>query len=75
MSAVGTPCDNAKAASFFKTLKTEEVYLKDYHTFAEAETNISQFIADVYNRKRLHSSLGYVPPAEFEAGLTRPEVN
>ena len=66
MSAVGNPYDNAKAESFFKTLKQEEVYLKQYQTFEEAETNIGQFIEDVYNTKRLHSSLGYVPPLEFE---------
>src|SRR6266704_5412237 len=66
MSAVGNPYENAKAESFFKTLKQEEVYLKHYQTFEEAETNIGQFIEDVYNTKRLHSSLGYVPPEEFE---------
>src|SRR6266571_910968 len=66
MSAVGNPYDNAKAESFFKTLKQEEVYLKQYQTFEEAQANIGQFIADVYNTKRLHSSLGYVPPEEFE---------
>jgi putative transposase len=66
MSAVGNPYDNAKAESFFKTLKREEVYLNQYQTFAEAEANIAQFIDDVYNMKRLHSSLGYVPPVEFE---------
>jgi transposase InsO family protein len=66
MSAKGNPYDNAKAESFFKTLKREEVYLKDYRTFSEAEANIGQFIEDVYNQKRLHSSLGYLPPAEFE---------
>ena len=66
MSAVGNPYDNAKAESFFKTLKTEEVYLKQYQSFAEAEANIQQFLEEVYNTKRLHSSLGYVPPVEFE---------
>ena len=66
MSAVGNPYDNAKAESFFKTLKREEVYLKQYQTFAEAEANIAHFIEDVYNTKRLHSSLGYLPPVEFE---------
>jgi len=66
MSAVGNPYDNAKAESFFKTLKREEVYLNQYQTFAEAQANIAQFIEDVYNTKRLHSSLGYVPPIEFE---------
>lgn len=66
MSALGNPYDNAKAESFFKTLKREEVYLNQYQTFAEAQANIAQFIEDVYNTKRLHSSLGYVPPVEFE---------
>ena len=66
MSAVGNPYDNAKAESFFKTLKREEVYLKQYQTFAEAEANIAHFIEDVYSTKRLHSSLGYLPPVEFE---------
>lgn len=81
MSAVGNPYDNAKAESFFKTLKHEEVYLNDYRTLAEAEAHIGRFIDDVYNTKRLHSSLGYVPPVEFEAafvhsdlGLTLPPV-
>ena len=67
MSAVGNPYDNAKAESFFKTLKLEEVYLKEYESFADAEANLEQFIEQVYNTKRLHSSLGYLPPAEFEA--------
>jgi putative transposase len=66
MSAKGNSYDNAKAESFFKTLKQEEVYLKQYQTFEEASANIGQFIEDVYNTKRLHSSLGYVPPIEFE---------
>jgi transposase InsO family protein len=67
MSAVGNPYDNAKAESFFKTLKQEEVYLKEYDSFADADRNLTTFIDQVYNRKRLHSSLGYLPPAEFEA--------
>jgi len=67
MSAKGNAYDNAKAESFFKTLKQEEVYPKQYHTFEEASTNLGQFSEDVYNAKRLHSSLGYVPPIEFEA--------
>jgi transposase InsO family protein len=67
MSAVGNPYENAKAESFFKTLKREEVYLNDYQTFAEARANLDRFIAGVYNTKRLHSSLGYLPPVEFEA--------
>ncbi len=67
MSAVGNPYENAKAESFFRTLKMEEVYLKDYCGFEEAKENITQFIEEVYNQKRLHSSLGYLPPVEFEA--------
>jgi transposase InsO family protein len=71
MSAAGNPYDNAKAESFFKTLKREEVYLKEYQSFADAEANLGQFLEDVYNAKRLHSSLGYLPPAEFEAVQAR----
>jgi len=67
MAATGNPYENAKAESFFRTLKMEEVYIKDYRNFEEAEQNIAQFIEEVYNRKRLHSSLGYLPPVEFEA--------
>ena len=67
MSAKGNVYDNAKAESFFKTLKQEEVYLKQYQTFQEVQDNIGQFLEAVYNTKRLHSSLGYLPPVEFEA--------
>jgi putative transposase len=67
MAAVGNPYENAKAESFFRTLKVEEVYLKDYRDFVEAQDNIGQFIEEVYNQKRLHSGLGYLPPVEFEA--------
>lgn len=67
MAAVGNPYDNAKAESFFKTLKREEVYLNQYQTIQDAEANLGRFIDDVYNAKRLHSSLGYRPPIEFEA--------
>lgn len=70
MSAKGNPYDNAKAESFFKTLKREEVYLQEYRTFAEAETDLGHFIEAVYNQKRLHSSLGYLPPVEFEAACS-----
>jgi putative transposase len=67
MAARGNPYENAQAESFFKTLKYEEVYLKDYRTFEEALMNLEPFIEDVYNTKRLHSSLDYRPPVEFEA--------
>jgi putative transposase len=69
MSAKGTPRDNAQAESFMRTLKHEEVYLHDYQTFEEAEPSIGRFIERVYNEKRLHSSLGYRPPSEFETLL------
>lgn len=67
MSARATPLDNAQAESFFKTVKVEEVYLHTYQTFEEARQHLAHFLEEVYNQKRLHSSLGYQPPAEFEA--------
>jgi putative transposase len=66
MSRRGNPYDNAFAETFMKTLKAEEVYMKEYRTFDEAFENIKQFIEKVYNSKRLHSSIGYMPPNEFE---------
>ena len=66
MSRKGNPYDNAFAESFMKTLKYEEVYIKEYETFDEAYTNIKRFIDQVYNRKRLHSGIGYKPPNEYE---------
>ena len=67
MAATGNPYENATAESFFNTLKCEEVYLQQYETFAEAEAKLGRFFGDVYNTKRLHASLGYLPPVEFEA--------
>lgn len=67
MSRAGTPYDNAKCERFIKTLKYEEVYVKDYESVSDARRSIGHFIEIVYNLKRLHSALGYVPPAEFEA--------
>jgi putative transposase len=69
MSRVANPYDNAKAESFMKTLKTEEVNGKAYTTLASARRDIGQFIEQVYNTQRLHSALGYKPPTEFEAEL------
>jgi len=66
MSRKGNPYDNASAESFMKTLKYEEVYLQEYENLQEARASIEHFLEAVYNRKRLHSSLGYLPPAEFE---------
>lgn len=67
MSRAGVPYDNAKAESFMKTLKAEEVYLKQYRDMEEARQQVGHFIEEVYNRNRLHSALGYRPPCEFEA--------
>jgi transposase InsO family protein len=66
MSRKGNPYDNAKLESFMKTLKTEEVYLNEYQTEQEAMLNIGKFIETIYNKKRLHSSLSYYSPVEFE---------
>jgi len=67
MSRKANPWDNAACESFMKTLKYEEVYRNEYRDLAEARASIGEFLERVYNQKRLHSSLGYVPPAEFEA--------
>ncbi|MBA7510549.1 IS3 family transposase ISMco1 [subsurface metagenome] len=66
MSGKANPYDNAKIESFFRTLKVEEVYMFEYETYREVLSRIPYFIEEVYNRKRLHSSLGYMPPEEFE---------
>jgi putative transposase len=69
MSRKANPWDNAQCESFMKTLKYEEVLRNEYRDLAEARASIVEFIEKVYNQKRLHSALGYVPPAEFEAQL------
>jgi transposase InsO family protein len=69
MSRTGNPYDNAKAESFMKTLKCEEVYLRQYRDREEAHASITQFIEEVYNGKRLHSALGYVSPVAYENQL------
>jgi putative transposase len=69
MSRVGNPYDNAKAESFMKTLKHEEVDGRSYRDLNQARAAIGAFIEDVYNRQRLHSALAYRPPTEFEANL------
>ena len=73
MSRIGSPYDNAKAESFMKTLKQEEVDGRAYRDADEARGSIGTFIEEVYNRQRLHSALAYLAPAEFEASL-RPEA-
>ena len=72
MSRTGNPYDNAKAESFIKTLKYEEVYRQEYRDLAEARASIGCFLEKTYNRKRLHSALGYQPPEEFEISLPEP---
>ena len=74
MSRKGNPYDNAHAESGFKTIKCEEVYMNEYGSIEEARENIQHFIEEVYNKKRLHSSLGYMPPAEFEKEQELKEV-
>lgn len=69
MSRLGTPEDNAYIESFFKTLKREEVNFKEYKTTRDVINNLPRFIDDVYNKKRLHSSLGYKTPEEFESEM------
>lgn len=78
MSRPGNPYDNALAESFLKTLKYEQVYREDYRDFAEAYASIGQFLEVIYNQQRLHSALGYLPPAEFErvaGGLLEPALD
>ena len=66
MSRKGNPYDNAHIESFFKTFKIEEAYIKEYGTFEDAVKNIRRFIEVLYNKKRIHSGIGYRPPEEYE---------
>jgi transposase InsO family protein len=72
MAAVGHPDENPYAERLIRTIKDEEVALSDYHDFTDAYQQIGQFLTDVYNRKRIHSALGYLTPMEFASGR-RPE--
>ena len=67
MAAVGEPRDNGYAERLMRTIKDEEVNLSDYQDFDDARNQIGQFLDGVYNQKRIHSSLGYLTPREFEA--------
>jgi hypothetical protein len=69
MSRPANPYDNASCESFMKTLKQEEIYLNDYRDREHLRSNVEIFIEQYYNRRRLHSSLGYLPPEEFEQSL------
>jgi len=77
MAAVGEAEENGYAERLMRTIKEEEVDLSDYRDFADARNQIGRFIEDVYNHKRIHSSLGYLTPAEFEAAwlATKPEAD
>lgn len=66
MAAIGEPRENGYAERLMRTIKEEEVDLSDYRDFAEARAQIGHFIDAVYNVKRIHSSLGYLTPKEFQ---------
>jgi transposase InsO family protein len=67
MAAVGKPEENGYAERLMRTIKEEEVDLSDYRDFHDARAHIGRFLDDVYTHKRIHSALGYLTPAEFEA--------
>jgi len=69
MSRKGNTRTNAACESFMKTLKYEEVYRNEYRDLVEVRASIREFLEKIYNQKRLHSALGYLPPVEFEANL------
>jgi len=71
MSSPGNPFDNAKAESFMKTLKAEEINGKTFADLDDARRRINSFIADIYNKERLHSALGYRSPLEFETAFAQ----
>jgi putative transposase len=66
MARAGNPYDNAQVESFFKTLKHEEIFAYDYQTMDDVMRRLPYFLEEIYNRRRLHSALGYLPPHEYE---------
>lgn len=73
MSRKGNPYDNAWAESFMKILKYEEIYLSEYETYEDVVNRLPHFIEESYNRKRIHSSIGYLTPEEFEVRFMKPK--
>jgi transposase InsO family protein len=67
MASVGEPEENGYAELLMRTIKEEEVELSEYEDFGDAQRGLGRFLDDVYNRKRIHSSLGYLTPVEFES--------
>lgn len=74
MSRKGNPYDNAYAESFMKTLKHEEVLAFEYETMADVQERLPVFIEEIYNRRRIHSSIGYRTPEEYELEHARQAV-
>ncbi|MBI3659977.1 DDE-type integrase/transposase/recombinase [Candidatus Acetothermia bacterium] len=74
MAEVGEPRQNGYAERLIRTIKEEEVELSDYENFAQAYAQIGYFLEEVYQKKRIHSALGYLPPLEFEAAWLQTQA-